>query len=971
MTLFRYLILPVFLFFGFKSYSTMLTVTGAVSGKWEVDTVLVTGNIEVPFLKTLTIKEGTKILFKGLYTFNVYGRLNAIGQSTKEILFDYYVEGTTTSLAVKGWKGMNLTSFDLGVEPGYYVNLKWCRFRKILNPGGSALQCDGGKTLFEDCIFEDINAQDLLYSNYYHQMKLERSIFSDNTGSSVINIVGREKQTFFLSSLTFANNKSTPILFQGVNRSVLKVTNCIFRASVRVVNEGDYYAQIWHSQFKPNYALPDSSTVEVSNCLFDSKYTVGNISGNYSLGDPLFKNEKQRDFSLTWVGYPAGSKKSPAIDKGSPSLGMDADGTLSDIGAKTYINNDRLKFSWANFSSDTSEGWGASLNVQFNNLSYAASAGTQYFWDFGDGTFSNEKSPVHQFTKKGTFDVKLVVADPGGHKDSLTHKDLITFWGGTKVTESLVSGTWTKAGSPYYIYTDLKVPANAKFEIEEGVDVIFPETHKMDVLGSFCVRGTDEEPVHFYPLLIEKLKLPPLDTNLYDVQIWERNQGWSGINMLHSTGSTDSLIIEHGIFEGMRYYQGPFFSQYTGFHIENVPAVRISNSTFRNIEAFSDDKGIAFTIKNSKVAFNGCNFNYLLATNNGNYSIKLINSDSAVVKDNIFEDITMSAIRFDNSFGLTVAENYITRIRGFGIVIATERYDPLTNSRPWTIVRSNLVTQTGRAIACFGVKFSIFNNRVMYNVSDTDPGLVVDGDSLLVYNNLIAYNSCTGRIGNLGSTAINLTTREPNNSALVFNNTIVGNKPNFYQPTLFLFNKTKLYNNIIRNGGFAEIRGTDGFILANLNFAIANNIAGGYAYGSGNTNLVAGFVDSVNNDFRLAANSACINKGLIPEGMANLMKEDFFGNPRPGAGNTLPDQGYAEYALPSVQSVYKFVGSGSIYRMANWEDGKMPGFLPGDPPIQVLVAPETAGQCVIEGKLSLMPGTVFQIQEGARVIIKE
>lgn len=159
--------------------------------------------------------------------------------------------------------------------------------------------------------------------------------------------------------------------------------------------------------------------------------------------------------------------------------------------------------------------------------------------------------------------------------------------------------------------------------------------------------------------------------------------------------------------------------------------------------------------------------------------------------------------------------------------------------------------------------------------------------------------------------------------------------------------------------------------MASLTFAVGNNIAGGYAYGSGNTNLVAGFVDSANHDFRLASHSACIDKGFIPEGMANLMKEDYFGNPRPGAGNSLPDQGYAEYTLPTVQSVYKFVGSGSIYGMANWEDGKMPGFLPGDPPIQVLVAPETAGQCVIEGKLSLKPGTVFQIWDGARVIIKE
>ncbi len=470
---------------------------------------------------------------------------------------------------------------------------------------------------------------------------------------------------------------------------------------------------------------------------------------------------------------------------------MGADGTLSDIGAKTYINNDRLKYSWANFSVDTTEGWALHSTCNLTTFPIWHRQVPNIFGDFGDGNFSNEKSPTHQFTKRGTFNVKLVVADPGGHKDSLTHKHLITFWGGTKVSESLVSGTWTKAGSPYYIYTDLKVPAMAKFEIKEGVEVIFHEAHKLDVSGSFCVRGTASEPVHFYPLLIEKLKLPPLDTNLFDVQIGERNQGWSGINMLHSAGSTDSMVIEHGIFEGMRYYQGPVYTQYTGFHIENVPVVHVSNSTFKNIESASDDKAIAFTIKKSRAVIEGCTFNYLFASIGSGYSVLFTDCDSAVVKGNVFKDITRSALRLDNSFGVTVADNYITGIRGYGIVIATERYDPLTNSRPWTMVRSNQVTKTRRAILCMGVKFRIFNNRVMYNLNDSDPGLEVDGDSLLVYNNLIAYNSCTGKIGNLGSTALNLTTREPNNSAWVFNNTIVGNTPNFYQPALFLFNKTK------------------------------------------------------------------------------------------------------------------------------------------------------------------------------------
>ncbi len=289
MTFSRYLLLPLFLFFGFNSYSTVITVSGAVSGKWEADSVLVTGNIEVPLLKTLTIKEGTKVLFMGLYSFNVGGRVNAIGQPGKEILFDYYDVGSPATLGLYGWKGMNVWTYDPDTEMGYYVNFKWCRFRRILNTeGGAALQCDGGKTLFEDCIFEDIEANDALYSNYYHLIKLERSIFTNITGYNIVNVVGRDYQTFTLSNLTFANNKSTPILYQGSYRSTLKVTNCIFWNSIIDPDLGYYNSQIVHEQYKPNYALPDSSTVDASYCIFDLKLEVGVVSGNYSLANPLF-----------------------------------------------------------------------------------------------------------------------------------------------------------------------------------------------------------------------------------------------------------------------------------------------------------------------------------------------------------------------------------------------------------------------------------------------------------------------------------------------------------------------------------------------------------------------------------------------------------------------------------------------------------------------------------------------------------
>lgn len=48
----------------------------------------------------------------------------------------------------------------------------------------------------------------------------------------------------------------------------------------------------------------------------------------------------------------------------------------------------------------------------------------QWYWDFGDGTTSNEKNPVHLYTKPGIYTVRLTVAGPGG-SHTATEEDYI------------------------------------------------------------------------------------------------------------------------------------------------------------------------------------------------------------------------------------------------------------------------------------------------------------------------------------------------------------------------------------------------------------------------------------------------------------------------------------------------------------------------------------------------------------------
>ncbi|MCS7084797.1 MAG: gliding motility-associated C-terminal domain-containing protein [Bacteroidia bacterium] len=61
----------------------------------------------------------------------------------------------------------------------------------------------------------------------------------------------------------------------------------------------------------------------------------------------------------------------------------------------------------------------------FKNLSQHSGAAT-YLWDFGDGNTSNEAEPVHIYSSRGTYTIKLVVYDQNGCVDSTIRYDYVS-----------------------------------------------------------------------------------------------------------------------------------------------------------------------------------------------------------------------------------------------------------------------------------------------------------------------------------------------------------------------------------------------------------------------------------------------------------------------------------------------------------------------------------------------------------------
>lgn len=89
-----------------------------------------------------------------------------------------------------------------------------------------------------------------------------------------------------------------------------------------------------------------------------------------------------------------------------------------------------------------------SQEIQFNNTSLIQQ-NTSYYWDFGDGSSSTLFEPSHAFQSAGTYQVKLVLTDPGACnvKDSVVKAVKIfsysSFLNATSDTSILLKGNST------------------------------------------------------------------------------------------------------------------------------------------------------------------------------------------------------------------------------------------------------------------------------------------------------------------------------------------------------------------------------------------------------------------------------------------------------------------------------------------------------------------------------------------------
>lgn len=139
-----------------------IEVSGMVSGTWDVDTVNVTGNLQIREVESLHISPGVLVRFMGEYFLEVHGSLRAEGSEEYPVRFT--MADTTgfhnDTLPGGGWKQIRIENINPAVDSTIF---RYCRFEfgkavaadSVYGYGGAVCVRNTDKVEIAHCSFEN------------------------------------------------------------------------------------------------------------------------------------------------------------------------------------------------------------------------------------------------------------------------------------------------------------------------------------------------------------------------------------------------------------------------------------------------------------------------------------------------------------------------------------------------------------------------------------------------------------------------------------------------------------------------------------------------------------------------------------------------------------------------------------------------------------------------------------------------
>ena len=319
--LMKKILVSLILLLPFLLKSQTIEVSGIQEGLWNCDTVLVIKDVIVPEDKSLTISEGTRVVFKDYFSITVNGSFKALGSETDSIYFT--ARDTTGFFNWKkekgGWNGLIIQnakdtvildychfSFGKSVSSqqptanfggalriyNSYVNINNSTFyHNLTNSKGGALYAEHSSIKITNCEvdsnfgFNDegvyMHGAGFQFSNC--DVMMEDMYFHDNYCANCYGGGANfDSCNVYVNNAVFEDNYAVNAAGMGIQRSNdydVKIYNCLFNNNISYHYGGAM-------------AMATSSPL-IQNVTMTNNYTIAAGGGAlqfYSKARPVFKN---------------------------------------------------------------------------------------------------------------------------------------------------------------------------------------------------------------------------------------------------------------------------------------------------------------------------------------------------------------------------------------------------------------------------------------------------------------------------------------------------------------------------------------------------------------------------------------------------------------------------------------------------------------------------------------------------------
>ena len=293
--------------------------------------------------------------------------------------------------------------------------------------------------------------------------------------------------------------------------------------------------------------------------------------------------------------------------------------------------------------------------------------------------------------------------------------------GQTSIPAGNVSGTWTKAESPYLINGNIAIVTGQKLTIEPGVNILFTGRYTFSVNGNLIARGTASDSIVFDRV--------------------DDKSSWHSIRIENVGAISDSTVFEYCRIAHASYIDGDVTTNGgNAVLVKNFDKVRVSHCLIRNNNG-GRGAGVYSERANIKITDNVIRNNSVIQYGAGIY----VESGSPLIRGNRIEknygSYTAGGIWLSSSKS-TVEDNIISYNScywtGAGVVITNDSDCILLRN---VISYNESQDDDGGGILISNSSPKIINNTIAFNKAQDGEGVYISGPSNPDFINTLIYNN--------------------------------------------------------------------------------------------------------------------------------------------------------------------------------------------------------------------------------------